>query len=118
MPSMTLTGKIVHRLRLDRLPLALALVAGNMSLVGPRATAPDTFSRLECESPVFRLRTLVKPGLLGWEQLHRESRSSYDTLRPLEYDLYYIKHYSLRLDLLILARSAAAFVGLGTGTRC
>ena len=105
------TGAWLGRLRLDRLPRAFALLAGHLSLVGPRAVDEAAQERAERESPAFLLRTAVKPGLVGWEQLHRESRSLYDALRPLEYDMYYIKHQSLALDLRILLLAALSVLG-------
>jgi lipopolysaccharide/colanic/teichoic acid biosynthesis glycosyltransferase len=111
-PAPTRSGSYFRRFGLDRLPQALAILAGHLSLVGPRAPDYEAQQRFEQESPVFLVRTLVKPGLTGWEQLHRESRSIYDALRPLEYDVYYIKHQSLGLDLRILARTALALAGI------
>jgi len=101
-----LSGEIIRLLGLQRLPLAFAILSGQLSLVGPRALEPEAMRQLERESSVHLLRTTITPGLVGWEQLHFESRSVYDALRPLEYDLYYIKHQSFKLDVRILARIA------------
>lgn len=111
-PAPIRTGALIRRFGIDRLPQSLAILAGHLSLVGPRAAEAQSLQRIERESPVFLLRTAVRPGLIGWEQLHTESRSNYDALRPLEYDLYYIKYQSFRLDLRILAHRALAFFGV------
>jgi lipopolysaccharide/colanic/teichoic acid biosynthesis glycosyltransferase len=110
-PALTRTGAMMMKFRLDSAPHALAILAGHLSLVGPRAENVEMQGRVERENPVFLARTTVKPGLTGWEQLHRESRSIFDTLRRLEYDLYYVKHQSFRFDLQILARSVLAVLG-------
>ena len=110
-PAPTPIGSIIRRAGIDRLPQAFSILAGDLSLVGPRAAVLESAQRMERESPVFLLRTVVKPGLLGWEQLHRESRTFYDALRVLEYDLYYVKHQSFGLDLRILVYSALALLG-------
>lgn len=114
-PAPTLTGALIQRFGIDRLPQSLAVLAGHLSLVGPRPAEVESQQRVEREIPVFLARTVVKPGLTGWEQLHRESRSVFDSLRQLEYDLYYVKHQSLGLDLRILARSVLVFLGLRGG---
>lgn len=111
-PPPTRTGEYIRRIGIDRLPQAFAILAGHLSLVGPRAIEPEYLRRIERESPVFLLRSAVKPGLTGWEQLHREGRRIYDTLRLLEYHLYYIKPQSISLDLRTLMRSALALFGL------
>lgn len=111
-PAPTRTGAFIRRLGIDRLPQSLAILAGHLSLVGPRPAEVDYQRRIESEFPVFLARTVVKPGVTGWEQLHRESRTAFDTLRQLEYDLYYIKHQSFGLDLRIIMRSALLFLGL------
>jgi lipopolysaccharide/colanic/teichoic acid biosynthesis glycosyltransferase len=105
-PAPLRTGAVIRRLGIDRLPQCLAILRGTLSLVGPRAAEVQYHERVEREFPMYLTRTVVKPGLTGWEQLHRESRITYDKLRPLEYDLYYIKHQSLGLDLRILADTA------------
>lgn len=104
-PAPIRTGVFIRRLGIDRLPQSFALLAGYLSLVGPRPAEVGYQQRVQREFPVFLARTAVKPGLLGWEQLHRESRSASDTIRQLEYDLYYVRHQSLGLDLRIILRS-------------
>ncbi len=99
------TGAFIRRLGIDRLPLSFALLAGHLSLVGPRPAEVGYQQRVQREFPAFLARSAVKPGLLGWEQLHRESRSAADRIRQLEYDLYYIRHQSFGLDLRIILRS-------------
>ncbi len=106
----TRTGKMLRRLHLDELPQAWNILKGDMSFVGPRAewaTLAETFER---EIPHYRLRYLVKPGIVGWAQIHfPPSQSVAEAREKFEYDLYYIKNYSLLLDLEIILKSVKLF---------
>jgi lipopolysaccharide/colanic/teichoic acid biosynthesis glycosyltransferase len=84
-----------------------------MSIVGPRAERPELVGYFQHQVPFYRARLLVRPGITGWAQVNFGYASSIeDTIIKLEYDLYYIKHRSLRLDLLILLRTPATIFGL------
>ena len=85
-----------------------------MSFIGPRPERPEFIRALEQEIPRFSARLLVKPGLTGWAQVRGGYASTIPEMtRKLEYDLYYIKNRSFRLDLQILASTFMAVVGLG-----
>jgi lipopolysaccharide/colanic/teichoic acid biosynthesis glycosyltransferase len=79
------------------------ILRGDMSAVGPRALSGEDFKRLGDEIPFHHLRHAVRPGMAGWAQVNYGHPTSVEEARVrLEYDLYYIKHQSLGLDLLIL----------------
>jgi exopolysaccharide biosynthesis polyprenyl glycosylphosphotransferase len=99
-------GGFLRRTRLDEAPQLLNIMRGEMSLVGPRPERPEFVERLEREIPFYRTRLAVDPGLTGWAQVrYRYGSSTEDALRKLQYDLYYIRHQSLLLDLEILIRT-------------
>ena len=99
-------GGFLRRTRLDEAPQLLNIIRGEMSLVGPRPERPEFVERLEREIPFYRTRLAVDPGLTGWAQVrYRYGSSTEDALRKLQYDLYYIRHQSLLLDLEILIRT-------------
>ena len=82
------------------------VLVGDMSFIGPRPERPDFVNLLEQEIPYYDLRHLVKPGITGWAQVMYPYGSSVeDALKKLEFDLYYIKNYSLALDIYILLRT-------------
>ncbi len=109
---MTRTGRLLRRYRLDELPQLLNVIAGEMSLVGPRPEQPDICERILAELPDFDLRCLVRPGIAGLAQILAE----YDS-RPavkLRYDLTYMCSWSFWLDVRLLFMSiAAALSGSG-----
>ena len=105
-PRVTSVGKFLRASRLDELPQLWNVLVGNMSFIGPRPERPDFVNDLEQQIPYYELRHLVKPGITGWAQvMYPYGRSVEDALRKLEYDLYYIKNYSLTLDVYILLRT-------------
>jgi exopolysaccharide biosynthesis polyprenyl glycosylphosphotransferase len=109
----TRVGRFLRKTHLDELPQFINVLRGEMSLVGPRAERPELVNYFQHQVPFYRARLLVKPGLTGWAQVNFGYASSIeDTIIKLEYDLYYIKHRSLLLDLLILLRTPATVFGL------
>jgi lipopolysaccharide/colanic/teichoic acid biosynthesis glycosyltransferase len=79
-----------------------------MSVIGPRPERPEFVAELQQEIPFYRTRLTVKPGLTGWAQVNCDyGRSVTDALEKLRYDLYYIKHQSLQLDLVILLKTVS-----------
>jgi lipopolysaccharide/colanic/teichoic acid biosynthesis glycosyltransferase len=103
-PRVTKVGRFLRTTRLDEFPQLLNIVRGDMSFIGPRPERPEFVTDLEARIPHFRSRLLIKPGLTGWAQVKGGYASTTDEMtRKLEYDLYYIKNRSLRLDLQILA---------------
>ena len=105
-PRITRVGRFLRRSRLDELPQILNVLRGEMSMVGPRPERPRFVGQLAQELPVYRARHAVLPGITGWAQIRYHYGSSVEDSRvKLEYDLYYVKHASLYLDLLILLRT-------------
>ncbi len=104
----TKVGRFLRLSRLDELPQLWNVLKGDMSLVGPRPERPEFTGQLSKVIPYYDLRHLVKPGLTGWAQvMYPYGASEEDSLRKLEYDLYYIKHQSFFFDFNILARTVA-----------
>lgn len=109
----TRVGRILRRSHLDELPQFFNVLRGEMSLIGPRPERPELVEELQKQIPFYRARLFVKPGLTGWAQINfRYASSVEDTAVKLEYDLYYIKHRNLMLDISILLRTVGQAVGL------
>lgn len=109
----TRVGWLLRRTHLDELPQFFNVLRGDMSLVGPRAERPEWVEDFQESIPFYRARLFVKPGVTGWAQINYGYASSVEeTAVKLEYDLYYIKHRSLLLDLEILLRTVGTAVGL------
>lgn len=109
-PRVTRVGRFLRRSRLDELPQLLNILRGEMSLVGPRPERPEFVQPLCTFIPYYAERHLIKPGLTGWAQInYRYGSSVADARRKLQLDLYYIKHMSLELDLVILLRTFGTF---------
>ena len=99
----TRLGKFMRRTRLDEIPQMWNVLKGDMSFVGPRPERPEFVDWLRKEIPFYELRHMIRPGITGWAQVrYRYGASLEETKRKLEYDLYYVKHLSLGLDLLIM----------------
>jgi sugar transferase (PEP-CTERM system associated) len=102
-PRITLFGKIMRKTRLDELPQLWNVLRGEMSFVGPRPERPEFVQELTQQIPFYGQRHVVKPGVTGWAQVRYTYGSSVeDAMEKLQYDLFYIKHLSLPLDLYIL----------------
>lgn len=102
----TRVGRLMRKASIDELPQFLNVLKGDMSIVGPRPERPVFAEQLAEEIPFYRLRHAVKPGMAGWALIHYGYSSSVeDALVKLQYDLYYIKHQSVFLDVLILLRT-------------
>jgi exopolysaccharide biosynthesis polyprenyl glycosylphosphotransferase len=102
----TRVGRWLRRSRLDELPQLFNILRGEMSFVGPRPERPEFTQELEETLPFYGWRHLVRPGLTGWAQIqYRYGASVADARRKLEYDLYYLRHYSLFTDLTIVLRT-------------
>ena len=105
-PRVTRVGGFLRRTRLDELPQFWSVLRGEMSLVGPRAERPGLVNEYQKQIPFYRARLLVKPGLTGWAQINYGYVSSVtETVVKLEYDLYYIKHRTLAMDVSIILRT-------------
>ena len=102
----TRVGSFLRSSRLDEAPQLLNVLKGDMSLVGPRPERPEFIAQLQEEIPFYRTRLAVRPGLTGWAQVnYRYASSVQDALVKLQYDLYYVKHQSIYLDLIILLKT-------------
>lgn len=109
----TRVGRVLRKTHLDELPQCLNILRGEMSIVGPRPERPELIALFQKSVPFYRARLLAKPGLTGWAQVHQNYAANVDeTNLKLEYDLYYIKHRSLLLDLIIILRTPATVFGL------
>ncbi len=109
----TRVGWFLRKTHLDELPQFLNVLRGEMSLVGPRPERPALIQMFQEHVPFYRARLLVKPGITGWAQIHQDYAANVDeTNEKLEFDLYYIKHRSLWLDLMVLLRTPATVLGL------
>lgn len=113
-PRVTRVGRLLRATHVDEFPQFFNILRGDMSVVGPRPERPEFVAELAEELPFYRLRHAVKPGMAGWglvKQGYGSSRE--DALLKLQYDLYYIKHQSLWLDLVILLKTFADMATLG-----
>ncbi|HEX6797918.1 MAG TPA: sugar transferase [Ktedonobacterales bacterium] len=110
-PRITRVGRFLRRTRLDELPQLLNILRGEMSLVGPRPERPEFVKTLAADIAFYRSRLAVTPGLTGWAQVrYRYGNSFEDTVYKLQYDLYYIRHQSLGLDLLIMLKTVGTML--------
>ena len=103
----TRVGEFIRKYRIDELPQLFNILVGDMAFVGPRPERPVFVDQLTQELPYYGERHRVKPGLTGWAQLNYPYGASVaDSLRKLEYDMYYVKNNSLLLDVMILLQTA------------
>jgi len=113
----TRVGRILRKTRLDELPQLFNILKGQMSLVGPRPERPEFVEQLAAMIPYYAERHRVKPGLTGWAQvLYTYGSDEEDAKRKLEFDLYYVKHAGVVLDLIVLMLTVE-IVLLGKGAR-
>jgi lipopolysaccharide/colanic/teichoic acid biosynthesis glycosyltransferase len=112
-PRITRVGRFLRKSRLDELPQLVNILRGEMSMVGPRPERPYFVERLERTIPFYRTRLTITPGITGWAQVNYGYGSTEsDALVKLKYDLYYIRHRSILIDLLILMRTVARVIRL------
>ncbi len=103
----TRVGRIIRKIRVDELPQLINVLRGEMSLVGPRPERPYFVDLLDQQIPFYGLRHTVRPGVTGWAQVRYQYGGSIEEAKTkLEYDLFYIKHLSILLDLAILFETA------------
>jgi sugar transferase (PEP-CTERM system associated) len=102
-PRVTAVGRFLRKTRVDEIPQLWNVICGEMGFVGPRPERPEFVKWLAREIPFYDLRHMIRPGLTGWAQVRfRYGASLEETRQKLEYDLYYVKHMSIGLDLLIM----------------
>jgi exopolysaccharide biosynthesis polyprenyl glycosylphosphotransferase len=107
----TRVGRVLRKWRIDEIPQLVNVLRGEMSLVGPRPERPEFVETLAKAIPFYKERLLVPPGITGWAQVKFPYAASIDAARrKLQYDLYYIKHMSFFLDVLILLRTFKTIV--------
>jgi len=99
----TRVGHLIRKLRIDEIPQMWNVLKGEMSFVGPRPERPEFVATLSDKIPYYSLRHLVEPGITGWAQIrYHYGGSVEDALEKLKYDLYYIRHVSVLMDLQII----------------
>lgn len=108
----TRTGNFLRRSRLDEVPQIINIFRGEMSFIGPRPERPEYVSELAQKIPFYKTRLLIKPGISGWDQVSGvyHSPSLEDSQAKLEYDLFYLKHRSIYLDLSIVLKTIATML--------
>ena len=112
----TRVGKILRRMRFDELPQLLNVLKGDMSLIGPRPERPELEEMLEQHIEHYRVRHWIRPGLSGWAQVsYPYGASIEDSRMKMSYDLYYMRNYSLLLDLMVLFKTIK-LVASGSGS--
>jgi lipopolysaccharide/colanic/teichoic acid biosynthesis glycosyltransferase len=105
-PRITRVGSILRKTRLDEIPQFINVLRGEMSLVGPRPIRKYFADILAEKFPFYRLRFIVKPGLTGWAQVKSDyAGSEQGQFEKLQYELYYIQHQSLMMDIIILLKT-------------
>jgi len=102
----TAFGKILRKFRIDELPQILSVIKGDMVFIGPRPERKVFVDKLMEVTPFYNVRHLVKPGITGWAQVkYKYGENLEDSIRKLEYDLYYIKNKSVALDIRIIFKT-------------
>src|SRR5438874_7275275 len=114
-PRIFPVGRWLRKLRLDELPQLWNVLNGELSLIGPRAEWIECVDQYREKIPFYHFRHLVKPGITGWAQVNYPyGESEEDAIQKLTYDLYYIRHYSLKLDAMIVLKTIyTMFAGKG-----
>ena len=105
-PRVTRVGQLLRKFRLDELPQLFNVLRGEMSLVGPRPEQTQLCAMLDERIPMYWRRHSARPGITGWAQVNFPyGESDEDAIEKLKYDLYYIRHYSLKLDAMIILKT-------------
>ncbi len=109
----TKVGLVLRKTHIDEIPQFYNVLRGEMSLVGPRAERPELVEWFQQHVPFYRARLLVRPGITGWAQVNQQYASTIDeTIEKLEYDLYYIMHRNLFMDVRIIALTPTLVISL------
>jgi len=116
-PRVTPLGRFIRKTRLDELPQLINVLRGDMSFVGPRPERPEFVAGLAEQIPHYDWRHMVKPGVTGWAQINYPYASTVeDAANKLEYDLFYVKHQNIVLDVLTIIQTAEIILW-GRGAR-
>ncbi|WP_232090237.1 exopolysaccharide biosynthesis polyprenyl glycosylphosphotransferase [Billgrantia diversa] len=116
-PRITRVGRFIRKYRLDELPQLFNVIKGEMSFIGPRPESMELSDWYERDVPFFSYRHVVRPGISGWAQVEQGYAAEVDGMTTkLQYDFYYIKHFSLWLDILIAFKTLKTIV-TGYGSR-
>lgn len=116
-PRITRIGKFIRKVRIDELPQLLNVLKGDMSIIGPRPESLELSIWYEKDVPFFAYRHIVRPGMSGWAQVTQGYAAEVDGMTlKLQYDFYYIKHFSLWLDVLIVFKTIRTIL-TGFGAR-
>ncbi|HAE85527.1 MAG TPA: hypothetical protein DCG78_03335 [Anaerolineaceae bacterium] len=111
-PRVTRVGRFLRKVHLDELPQVINVLVGEMSWVGPRSERSELVEIFQKVVPFYRARMLVKPGVTGWAQINQPyAETVEETAIKLEYDLYYIEHANILMDITILLRTFGAVLG-------
>ena len=114
----TAVGRFLRRTRIDELPQLFNVLAGDMSLVGPRPERPEFIAQLSQQLPLYHERHAVKAGLTGWAQVNYPYGASLDDARSkLSYDLYYVKNFNILFDLRIVLQTLRVVMWAGADVR-
>lgn len=116
-PRITKVGLMIRKYRIDELPQILNVLKGEMSFIGPRPESLDLSRWYEKDVPFFEYRHVVRPGLSGWAQVNQGYAAEVEGMTiKLQYDFFYIKHFSLWLDILVFSKTVRT-VMTGFGSR-
>jgi len=109
----TKVGRFLRKTHIDEIPQFYNVIRGEMSLVGPRAERPELVEWFQKHVPFYRARLLVRPGMTGWAQVNQQYASTIDeTIEKLEYDLFYIMHRNIIMDIRIIIRTPTLVLSL------
>lgn len=116
-PRITRVGRVIRKYRIDELPQIFNILKGQMSFIGPRPESMQLSEWYEKDVPFFSYRHIVRPGISGWAQVSHGYAAEVEGMKvKLEHDFYYIKHFSLWLDMLIAAKTIKTIL-TGFGAR-
>ena len=100
-PRVTKVGKVIRKTSIDELPQLFNVLRGDMSLIGPRPERPQYVEKFREEIPRYMVKHQVRPGMTGWAQVNGY-RGNTSIRKRIEYDIYYIEHWSVAFDIKIL----------------
>ncbi|GEM83734.1 hypothetical protein MHY01S_19000 [Meiothermus hypogaeus NBRC 106114] len=116
-PRVTRVGRFIRKYRLDEIPQLWNVIKGDMSLIGPRPEQVQFVREYSQTIPLYETRHFVRPGITGWAQVVQGYTDDTDgAMEKLSYDLYYVKNFSLWLDLLVIIKTLSVILR-GFGSR-